>query len=77
MSLLDSLRSSITRAHRSPLEEVIEAAAAAARRCKHGAVLRAIFFKAAQKSGAEALVTLDPKHFSALVREGDPRIEGV
>ena len=32
---------------------------------------------AARKSGAEALVTLDLKHFSALLREGDPRLEGV
>jgi len=32
---------------------------------------------AARKSGAEALVTLDSKHFAALVREGDPRVEGI
>lgn len=29
------------------------------------------------KSGAEATVTLDVKHFAALVRQGDPRVEGV
>ena len=42
-----------------------------------GAAYDYLHLVAARKCGAEALVTLDLKHFSALVREGDPRVEGV
>ena len=52
-------------------------AQAQSRGVRGGAVYDYLHLVAAQKSGAEALVTLDLKHFSALVREGDPRIEGV
>lgn len=42
-----------------------------------GAVYDYLHLVAARHCGAEALVTLDVKHFSALARSGDPRIEGV
>jgi AbrB family looped-hinge helix DNA binding protein len=42
-----------------------------------GAVYDFLHLVAARKSGAEAVVTLDKKHFAALGRAGDPRIEGV
>jgi predicted nucleic acid-binding protein len=42
-----------------------------------GAVYDFLHLVAARKCGAEALVTLDLKHFSALVRNADPRVEGV
>ena len=42
-----------------------------------GAVYGYLHLAAARKFGAEALVTLDSKHFAAFVREGDPRVEGV
>jgi predicted nucleic acid-binding protein len=42
-----------------------------------GAVYDYLHLVAARKSGAEAVVTLDRKHFAALVREGDPHVEGV
>jgi predicted nucleic acid-binding protein len=58
--------------------DVMAALAQAQSRVVRGAaVYDYLHLVAAQKSGAEALVTLDLKHFSALVREGDPRIEGV
>ena len=52
-------------------------AQARSRGVRGGAVYDYLQLVAARKVGAEALVTLELKHFSALVREGDPRIEGV
>jgi predicted nucleic acid-binding protein len=52
-------------------------AQAQARGVRGDAVYDYLHIVAARKSGAEVLVTLDTKHFSALVREGDPRVEGV
>lgn len=42
-----------------------------------GAVYDYLHLVAARKSGADAVATLDVKHFAALLREGDPRVEGV
>jgi predicted nucleic acid-binding protein len=52
-------------------------AQAQSRGVRGGAVYDYLHLVAARKSGAEAVVTLDRKHFAALVREGDPRVEGV
>jgi predicted nucleic acid-binding protein len=40
-----------------------------------GAVYDYLHLVAARKAGADAVVTLDHRHFQALVRSGDPRIE--
>lgn len=52
-------------------------AQAQSRGVRGGAVYDYLHLVAARKSGAEVLVTLDSKHFAALAREGDPRVEGV
>ena len=41
-----------------------------------GAVYDYLHLVAARKAGAERLVTLDLRHFQALARAGDPRVEG-
>lgn len=51
-------------------------AQAQSRGVRGGAVYDYLHLVAARKCGAEALVTLDFRHFAALVREGDPRVEG-
>ncbi len=58
--------------------EVMAALAQAqSRGVRGGAVYDYLHLTAARKAGAEALVTLDLKHFSALAQPGDPRVEGV
>ncbi len=52
-------------------------AQAQSRGVRGGAVYDYLHLMAARKCGAAAVVTLDRKHFTALVRDGDPRIEGV
>jgi predicted nucleic acid-binding protein len=56
-------------------DEVMSALAHA--RARGGAVYDYLHLVAARKAGAEALVTLDVKHFAALTRQGDPRVESV
>jgi hypothetical protein len=58
-------------------ERDVMAAQAQSRCVRGGAVYDYLHLVAARKSAAEAVVTLDPKHFAALVREGDPRVEGI
>jgi predicted nucleic acid-binding protein len=50
-------------------------AEAQARGVRGGAVYDYLHLVAARKAGAEALVTLDLRHFRALARPGDPLIE--
>lgn len=58
--------------------EVMAALAQAqSRGVRGGAVHDYLHLVAVRKSGAEALVTLDLKHFTALVRAGDPPVVGV
>ena len=45
-------------------------------RVRGGAVYDYLHLVAARKAGAERLVTLDLRHFQALARAGDPRVEG-
>ena len=40
-----------------------------------GAIYDFLHLRAAAKAGAEVLYTLNARHFKALAREGDPRIE--
>ena len=59
-------------------DEMMSALAhARARGVRGGAVYDYLHLVAARKAGAEALVTLDVKHFAALTRQGDPRVESV
>lgn len=46
-----------------------------ARGVRGGAVYDYLHLVAARKAGVERLITLDQRHFQALVRAGDPRIE--
>ena len=45
-------------------------------RVRGGAVYDYLHLVAARKAGVERIVTLDLRHFRALARAGDPRIEG-
>jgi hypothetical protein len=53
------------------LEEI---AGASARGVRGGAIYDALHLRAARKSSAEVLFTLNPRHFLPLARAGDPRI---
>jgi predicted nucleic acid-binding protein len=46
-----------------------------ARGVRGGAVYDYLHLVAARKAGVQRLITLDQRHFQALAREGDPRIE--
>ena len=48
---------------------------ARARGVRGGAVYDYLHLVAARKAGVDRLITLDQRHFQALVRAGDPRIE--
>ena len=47
-----------------------------ARGVRGGAVYDYLHLVAARKAGVERIVTLDLRHFRALARAGDPRVEG-
>lgn len=74
--LIDSSILPFVQAHALSGKDLVGALAECeARGVRGGAVYDLLHLIAARKAGAEVLMTLDARHFQALSRRGDPRIE--
>lgn len=74
--LIDSSVLPFAQAHTLTGKDLVAALAECeARGVRGGAIYDLLHLIAARKAGAEVLMTLDVRHFQALSRRGDPKIE--
>lgn len=73
--LLEALRPHLIWVALDAADTIAEIAEASVRGVRGGALYDALHLRAARKTGAEVLYTLNARHFLSIARIGDPRIE--